>query len=125
MHVMGIRTEYSLHPVCLSGLYIVHNLVSTGLHCAPSTCVCTTSLPCAPWCIGGPMSVRRSLLTRAQTQNIVIWWLTTYIRCFRCFQSRCLSGFVRAMLCITSTVQDYVLHSQPALCTMVHHFFTI
>ncbi len=29
-------------------------------------------------------------------------------------------GFVRATLCTTSTVQDYVVHRGPTLCTMVH-----
>ena len=29
----------------------------------------------------------------------------------------CLSGFVRATLCTTSMVQNYIVHRQPALCT--------
>ena len=31
-----------------------------------------------------------------------------------------LVGFVRATLCTTSMVEGYVVHHQPALCTMVH-----
>ncbi len=33
------------------------------------------------------------------------------------FRLMSLSGFVRATLCTTSTVQDYVVHHWPALCT--------
>ncbi len=41
--------------VCES--YVVHHLVSTGLHCAPPTCVMHhqhVSYMCAPWCTRGP-----------------------------------------------------------------------
>ncbi len=36
------------------------------------------------------------------------------------FGSICPSGFVGAMLCTTLWVQDYFVHHQPALCTMMH-----
>ena len=37
--------------------------------------------------------------------------------CIALCLSACLSGVVRAKLCTTSWVQDYVVHHQPALCT--------
>ena len=69
--------------------------------------LCTTKSNFAMWfCTGVHFG-------SAQRSFVPIRWCTRRF----CMFVICLSGFVRATLCTTSRVQDYVVLHRPALCT--------
>ena len=105
--------------MCLSVCenYVVHYLI--------------TNLCCAPWCTRETYVLEK--WGSAQC-TVLIRWCTRHEDCFACSWSAltvmvqnmmlsvyvCVCEFVRATLCTTSTVQDYVVHHQPALCPIMH-----
>ncbi len=119
--VLSICLSMVFVLVCES--YIVHHLNSTRLRCAPLTCVVphqpmlyTMTYVCEKK--GSPMTF------------FIFWWfhgsvgrggnMFGSVRLFVCPWS--LSGFLRATLCTTSTVQGYVVYHRPVLFNMTYVF---